>query len=496
MTEPHASRPVASAESLPAEAAIPFPGREEIAEVIEIVAAEARTYFDGLDRRPVLPKNATEALERFDGSLPTEGIGASAALRQLIDTGFEASAATSGPRCFHFVIGGSTPAATGADWLATMLDQLTYTWVTSPLGVRLELLGLSWLKEMFGLPSSWGAIMTTGATMSNFVGLAAARQWWAERIGVDVSETGLTGLPEVPVFAGDYIHASSVKVLGLLGIGRARVRRCTRDPAGRMDLDLLSRGLDALNGAPAIILATAGEPNAGDFDPIVRVADLAEQYGAWLHVDGAFGLFARLSSRTRHLVEGVERAHSVTVDGHKWLNVPYDCGFAFVRDPGLLVRAFRYTGAYLPPPDDPRPTMGAIGPESSRRARSLAVWATLRAYGREGYRKMVEGHLDLAQRMARQVDDDPVLERLADVPLNIVCFRFNPGGLGEEELNGLNRRLGAAILEDGRFMAGTTTYAGKVALRPAVVNWRTSAEDIDAFVAAVREIGASLAHSE
>ena len=386
--------------------------------------------------------------------MPREGIGAPAALRELIDTGLAAAAATSGPRCFHFVIGGSTPAATGADWLATMCDQIAYTWVTSPLGVRLELLSLDWLKELLGLPAAWGGVMTTGATMSNFVGLAAARQWWAERLGVDVSEMGMAGLPEVPVFAGDYVHASTVKVLGLLGIGRARIRRCVRDSVGRMDLDALERGLEGLKGAPAIVVATAGEPNAGDFDPVDRVADLVDRYGAWLHVDGAFGLFARLSDRTRHLVAGVERAHSVTVDGHKWLNVPYDCGFAFVRDPGLLVRTFRYTAAYLPPPDDPRPTLGAIGPESSRRARSFAVWATLRAYGRDGYRRLVEDHLDLAQRMAHLVDDDPVLERLAEVPLNIVCFRFNPGGRSEEDLNALNRRLGEAIIEDGRFFAG------------------------------------------
>ncbi len=466
-----------------------FPHRDELARVVEILADEARHWFEGLDERPVLPRGAEETLAGFDHPLPEVGIGAAAALRQLIDTGFDAAAATSGPRCFHFVIGGCTPAATGADWLAALLDQITYTWVTSPLGVRLELLSLAWLRDLFGLPTAGGGIMTTGATMSNLVGLAAARQWWGERLGVDVSEAGLAGLPPVAVFAGDHVHASTVKVLGLLGIGRARIRRCVRDAVGRLDLDALAHGLEELHGAPAILLATAGEPNAGDFDPIAPMADLAERHGAWLHVDGAFGLFAQLSDRTRHLVQGVERAHSVTVDGHKWLNVPYDCGIAFVQDAELLVRSFRYTAAYLPPPDDPRPTLGAIGPESSRRARAFAVWATLRAYGREGYRRMIEGHLDLAQRMARLVDDDPSLERLAEVPLNIVCFRYNPGGRTEEELNALNRRLGDALLEDGRFFAGTTSYAGKVALRPAVANWRTRAEDIDVFVAAVREIG-------
>lgn len=470
-----------------------FPGRDEVGEVIDLVAAEARRYLEGVDSLPVLAANAERVLQEFDGSLPEGGTGAAAALRQLIERGVEASSATSGPRCFHFVIGGSTPAAMGADWLATVLDQIAYTWVTSPIGVKLELLSLAWLKELFEIPAAWGGIMTTGATMSNFVCLAAARQWWGERRGVDVCERGMSGLPELPVFASDYIHASSVKVLGLLGVGRSSIRRCVRDSAGRMDLEALERGLEGLRGGPAIVSVTAGEPNTGDFDPIAAVANLAGRYGAWLHVDGAFGMFARLSERTRSLVEGAERAQSVTVDGHKWLNVPYDSGYAFVSDPGLLARSFRYTGAYLPDPDDPRPTLGAIGPESSRRARSFAVWATLRAYGREGYRRMVDGHIDLARRMARLVDEDPLLERLADVPLNIVCFRFNPGGLGEDSLNELNRALGAAIIEDGAFFVGTTTHEGRVALRPAVSNWRTQEGDIDAFIAAVREIGRRLA---
>jgi glutamate/tyrosine decarboxylase-like PLP-dependent enzyme len=198
-----------------------------------------------------------------------------------------------------------------------------------------------------------------------------------------------------------------------------------------------------------------------------------------------------LSSRTAQLAAGVERADSVTVDGHKWLNVPYDCGFAFVERTDLLGRAFAYTAAYLPDPDDPHPNLGTIGPESSRRARALAVWATLAAYGREGYRQLVERHLDLAQQLARRVDEAPDLERLADVPLNIVCFRYNPGGLGEDELNALNERLGEAILADGRVYAGTTLYDGKVALRPAIVNWRTREGDIDVFVEVVRELGAS-----
>jgi glutamate/tyrosine decarboxylase-like PLP-dependent enzyme len=288
------------------------------------------------------------------------------------------------------------------------------------------------------------------------------------------------------------VHSSAVKVLAMLGIGRSAVRKLVRDSVGRLDVDALEDALGDLGGRPAIVIANAGEVNAGDFDPLERMADLAERHGAWLHVDGAFGLFARVSPRTAALAAGAERADSVTVDGHKWLNVPYDCGFALVRDPALLARAFVYDAAYLPEPGDERPVLGSIGPESSRRARSLAVWATLRAYGRTGVRAWVEGHLDLAQRLARAVDLADDLERLAEVPLCIVCFRYAPAWFPAERYDELNTALGAALLEDGRFYVGTTRYAGHVALRPALVNWRTRAEDIDAFVAVVREIGSAV----
>jgi glutamate/tyrosine decarboxylase-like PLP-dependent enzyme len=243
------------------------------------------------------------------------------------------------------------------------------------------------------------------------------------------------------------------------------------------------------------VIASAGEVNTGDFDPIVKMADLCQAHHAWLHVDGAFGLFAAVSPRTRHLVEGIARADSVIADGHKWLNVPYDCGFAFVRDRSLLRPAFAVSAAYLPDAEGPRPGFAMKGPEGSRRARSLAVWATLRAYGREGYREIVEGHLDLAQRLATRVDAAADLERLADVPLNIVCFRSRPTGIPEEALDDFNRRLGAAIIQDGRVFFGTTVHDGRVAFRPAIVNWRTRPEDIDLIVDVTRELAVQVAAS-
>jgi glutamate/tyrosine decarboxylase-like PLP-dependent enzyme len=240
------------------------------------------------------------------------------------------------------------------------------------------------------------------------------------------------------------------------------------------------------------VIANASEVNAGDFDPISQMADLAEAHSSWLHIDGAFGLFAAVSPRTSHLVEGLGRADSVIADAHKWLNVPYDSGFAFVKRPDLLPGAFGVNAAYLVSPDDPKPNFNFLSPQASRRARSLAVWATLRAYGRSGYRAMVERHLDLAQRVGRRVADAEDLELLADVVLNIVCFRFRPPKAPESALNDLNTCLGAAVLEDGRVFVGTTDYGGRVAFRPAIVNWRSTEEDVDLMIDVIRELGARL----
>ena len=468
------------------------PNRDEFADVVRLVVDEARHYLDSLDERPMREAGAGDSARSFRGSLPERGSGASAALRELIDRGLPASIATSGPRCFHWVVGGTTPAALGADWLTTVLDPIAYAWVGSPLAVELERLVIEWLGELFDLPHRHGLIVT-GATMANFVGLAGARQWWGENQGVDVAERGLAGLPQMPVFSSGHVHASAVKTLGMLGVGRSAVRKLARDGLGRLDLVGLERELVALKGAPSIVIANAGEVNFGDFDPIEAMADLAERHNAWLHVDGAFGLFARLSPRTAALAAGAERAQSITVDGHKWLNVPYDCGFSLVRDASLLARAFVYDAAYLPDPDADEPVIGAIGPESSRRARSLAVWATLRAYGKDGLRAMVEGHLDLTQRLAARVDAAPDLERMASAELCIVNFRYAPAGFGDEQLDDLNTRLGSALLEDGRYYAGTTSLDGRVTLRPALVNWRIREEDVDGFVDLVRELGARLA---
>jgi glutamate/tyrosine decarboxylase-like PLP-dependent enzyme len=464
----------------------PLLDRGALEETLRLAADEAIRYLARVDTAPVRPPVDGDLAEAF----PEQGAGSLAALRELVEAADEGATRSAGPRFFHFVMGGGTPAALGADWLASAVDQIAFNWVSSPFAMRLEAVALGWLKELFGLPAAWSGVLTSGATMANFTGLAAARRWWGARHGVDVEEAGLAGLPPVPVLASGYVHASAVKALAMLGIGRAQVRTFTADPGGRLDPAALEDALRALDGAPAILAATAGDVNTGDCDPIDALADLAAEYGAWLHVDGAFGLFAAVSPETSALVRGIDRAHSVAVDGHKWLNVPYDCGAAFVHDSAFHEGAFTAAAAYLGA--DERPTFGNLGPEMSRRARAFAVWATLRAYGRDGHRAMVERHVALARRLAAQVDAEPELERLADVPLNVVCFRYRPDGAAEAELDELNRRLGRAVLDDGRVYFGTTVYAGKVAFRPAIVNWRTGEGDVDLVVPTTLELGRSL----
>ncbi|GAA4700425.1 pyridoxal phosphate-dependent decarboxylase family protein [Phytohabitans rumicis] len=455
--------------------------------VLRQVHDAAAPYLDSLADRPVLDPASAPLLRELSTDVLEKGEGSAATVGRLLRIGTAAGTHSAGPRFFHFVIGGVTPAALAADWTASLLDQNAAFRTSSAFATEVETVALGWLRELFGLPESYGGALVASATFANFTGLAAATHWWGERQGVDVAADGLAGLPRMPVLSGGYVHASARKALQMLGHGRQSVEVYARDRVGRVDLDALERRLAALPG-PAVIIGNAGEVNAGDFDPVDALADLAERYGAWLHVDGAFGIFAALSPRTAGLVRGIERADSIACDAHKWLNVPYESGFAFLRDPARLGVAFGMPGAAYLPADDPRGGYAMLGPESSRRARSLPIWATLAAYGRAGYQAMVERHLDLAQRLARLVDEAPDLERLAEVPLCIVCFRARPAGVPEEALDGLNRRLGQALLDDGRVFAGTTVYDGQVALRPAIVNWRTTEADIDTFVEVVRSL--------
>ena len=293
----------------------PLHERELASPALDKVAKAAAGYLSGLDDRLVADPAAAELLAELRQPLPEDGLGTLDSVEELLRIGTTAATHSAGPRFFHFVIGGATPAAMAGDWVAALLDQNAGLWTSSQFATMIETVTLGWLKDLFGLPNDWGGVLTPSATFANLTGLAAARQWWGNKHGRDISADGLAGLPTMPVFSGGYVHASVRKALQILGAGRDTVTVCSRDDAGRVDLDGLADELDRLNG-PAVIVGCAGEVNAGDFDPIDAMADLAEKHGCWLHVDGAFGLFAALSPRTAHLVDGMQRADSVAADAH------------------------------------------------------------------------------------------------------------------------------------------------------------------------------------
>src|SRR5918998_1822245 len=277
-----------------------------INEALDLVHEATLRYLASLPDRPVRPASAELIAPTLGGALPEDGDGTLEAVRELIEAGMDAAIGSAGGRFFHFVVGGATPAALAAEWLTAALDQNTGMWAASPFGAGMEVVAVDWLKQLFALPPSWGGVLVTGGTMANYVGLAAARRWGALQHDVDIDEGGGTGVPCLPGFRRGIIHASSVKALGMLGIGRRRVTTLTCDSVGRLDLEALQSALESLRGAPAVIVATAGDPNAGDFDPVRKIVDLARAHNAWVHVDGAFGLFARLSPTTSELVAGLD----------------------------------------------------------------------------------------------------------------------------------------------------------------------------------------------
>jgi glutamate/tyrosine decarboxylase-like PLP-dependent enzyme len=466
--------------------------RDEIEPVLRAALEASLEVQRGLDAARVSAEAEAPAL----GPLPESGVGAARALAELVRRAEGRAVASAGPRYFHYVVGGVTGATLAADWFASALDQVASSATGSPLAVDLEEAATRWLAELFGLdPGAWTGVCTTGATTASLVGLGAARQWWGERLGVDVGEEGLAGLPRPAVLTGGFAHASVIKSLSMLGIGRASCERLSLDNRGTLDVDKLERRLASMGDQPAIVVATAGEVNSGRFDPLAAMADLCERYGAWLHVDAAFGLFARVAPEVADLAQGIERADSIAADAHKWLNVPYDSGFALVKQRALMAKTFRLVAAYLPPStaDGPRPRVPAnLGPESSRRARALPIFAALLSEGRAGIRAMVEGHLRLADHLRNLVSGAPDLELVDDTRLNVVPFRFVPACVRRRDLDELNQRLGERVLEDGRVFVGTTRYRSVVCLRPAIANWRTRAEDVELLVEVVRELGAGL----
>jgi glutamate/tyrosine decarboxylase-like PLP-dependent enzyme len=437
-------------------------------------AERSLRYLESLPKRRVSPTDSDRrGLNSLGGPVPDSGTDPIEVIRQLDELGSPAAVGSAGGRYFGFVIGGAHPAALGANWLAGAWNQNAVLSVASPVAARLEEIALRWTRELLNLPASCEGAFVTGATMANFTGLAAARHAVLSRVGWNVEEQGLTGAPGITVVVGEEAHISLLKAISMLGLGRSRVVRVPVDSQGRMRADAVPR----LSG-PSIVCTQAGNVNSGAFDPIAEIAARTEDQGAWVHVDGAFGLWAAVAPARRYLTAGMAAADSWATDGHKWLNVPYDSGIVLVRDAGALRAAMSMgPSAYLPQSDQREPSH--FTPELSRRARGVDAWAVLRSLGRAGIAEIVERTCQLASRFAGGLSRAG-FDVLNDVVLNQVLVAF-----GDDETTA---RVVAGIQADGTCWCGSTQWHGRTAMRISVSSWATTTEDVDRSLAAIVRI--------
>lgn len=428
-------------------------------------AGDAATrYLEGLNERRVAPcPEAVARLAELDGPLPDEPVPAEAVFDLLDRVGSPATMATAGGRFFGFVIGGCLPAALAANWLAGAWDQNAGLHVATPVAAALEEISLRWLLDVLRLPPESGGAFVTGATMANFTALAAARHAVLERAGWDVESDGLIGAPPVTVVVSEEAHPSVTKALGLLGLGRRTAVTVPADAQGRIRMD----SFPTLRG-PAIVCLQAGNVNTGSVDPLAEACAAAHDAGAWVHVDGAFGLWAAAAPERAHLVAGAAEADSWATDAHKLLNVPYDSGLAFVRDAKHLNRAMSLSAAYLPQGSRREPSQYV--PELSRRARGVEIWAALRSLGRSGLADLIERTCRHARRFADALSEAG-FEILNDVVLNQVLVSF-----GDAETT---RRVIDRIQQDGVCWCGETVWHARVAMRISVSSWATTDSDVE-----------------
>ncbi len=440
-------------------------------DLLESAADRAIRYLDDVATRAVGPRReAVVRLDRFDEPLPEKPSDPLQVIELLDEIGSPATMGMAGPRFFGFVIGGALPVTVAASWLATAWDQNTALHEVTPATATLEQVALRWLLDLLRLPPACGAAFVTGATVANLAALAAARGSVLKRFGWNVEADGLFGAPPITVLVGEEAHPTLLKSLGLLGLGRERVERVPADDQGRMRPE----ALPPIEG-PTIVCVQAGNVNSGAFDPIPEICRVARAREAWVHVDGAFGLWAAAAPSRAHLVEGVEEADSWATDAHKWLNVPYDSGIAFVRDPDALRRAMAITAEYLPTETTFR-NPSDYTPELSRRARGVEIWAALRQLGRSGVGDLVERCCRHARRFAEGLRAAGY-EVLNEVVLNQVLVSF-----GDAEAT---ERIIRAIQEDGTCWCGGTEWQGRAAMRISVSSWATTAEDVERSLEAI-----------
>ena len=449
-------------------------GSEAAGRLLEESARRALAYLAGLPARPVAPSDAAlEALRGFDEPLPERQGDPAAAIRLLDELGSPATLATAGPRFFGFVIGGSLPVALAANWLAGAWDQNAAYYRVAPATTVLEQVALLWLLDLLQLPPDCAGAFVTGATMANFTALAAARHAVLARAGWEVEADGLFGAPPITVVVGAEAHPTLDKSLGLLGLGRGRIVRAEVDGQGRMRPD----ALPPLEG-PSIVCLQAGNINTGAFDPFEELCARAHAAGAWVHVDGAFGLWAAAAPERTYLTAGLDQADSWATDAHKWLNVPYDSGLAFVRDADALRAAMAISAAYLPPLG-PQRDPADYTPDLSRRARGVEVWAALRTLGRQGLAEQIERSCRQARRFA-EAFQAAGYRVLNEVVLNHVLVSF-----GDAETT---RRVIAGIQQDRTCWCGGTVWQGQTAMRVSLSSWATTDQDVERSLEAIMRI--------
>jgi glutamate/tyrosine decarboxylase-like PLP-dependent enzyme len=446
--------------------------------LLEDAARRSITYLEGLPNRPVAPDPAALAgLSALNEPLPEASTPPEAVLQMLDQMCSPASMAMAGPRFFGFVIGGSLPVTVAANWLAGAWDQNAALYNVTPAAALLEQAALNWLVDLFGLPAGTGAGFVTGATLANFCCLAAARHAVLAKTGWDIEADGLIGAPHVTVIVGQEIHTSAVKALGMVGFGRSRLVRVPVDDQGR----ILARAFPAISG-PTIVCLQAGNVNTGAFDPFAEIIERAKASGAWVHVDGAFGLWALAAPELKRLAAGITAADSWATDAHKWLNVPYDSGLAFVLDPHALRAAMSITAEYLPT-ESPFRNPSDFTPELSRRARGVEVWAALRSLGRQGVAELIERNCRQARRFAQGLRQAG-FEVLNEVVLNQVLVSF-----GDPERT---RAVIAGIQADGTCWCGGTVWQGHTAMRISVSSWATTDEDVERSLEAMIRVAKRL----